>query len=70
MIERNAIALLSRQDDVIDPPSNSWLGQHSDKVAIRNSGLWNVDDVDTSYTRGFLDHMERRIRADQPNDGG
>lgn len=62
-IERNAIALLSQADNVIDPPSPDWLGNHSIKPEIRRSGLWNVNHVGARYDPAFLDVLEKRVRA-------
>lgn len=57
-IERNAIALLAHS-----PSSASWLGRHAAGSAVRNSGLWNVNHVNESYDRGFLDRLGERIAA-------
>lgn len=53
-IERNSIGLISGFRRPIDPPTSKWLGHFSDKEEIRESGLWNVDYVDSSYDRTFL----------------
>ena len=45
-IERNAIALLSKNFD--DKPSTNWLGHHAVNERIRTSGLWNVNHTDDS----------------------
>ena len=61
-IERNAIALLSNYDkEPVDPPSRGWLGWHSDRELVRQSGLWNNNHVDEQYDPAFLDTMERLI---------
>jgi hypothetical protein len=65
-IERNAIALLSQADAVIDPPSRHWLGLQSVTDEIRTSGLWNVQCVGEPYDPAFLDVMERRVTAMKP----
>ena len=49
-VERNAIALLSNLSFNSDRPTREWLGSHSAKPEIRNSGLWNVN-----YVGGVLD---------------
>ena len=54
-IERNAIALLSNQLNPVDRPSAAWLGLHSLRPEIRHSGLWNLNYVQDSYDRSFLD---------------
>ena len=48
-IEQNAIALLSNHRAPVDPPSEGWLGHHSERDAICSSGLWNLDYVDGDY---------------------
>jgi len=63
MIEKNAIALLSQVDDVIDPPSQRWLGLDSVRDEIARSGLWNVNHVGVPYNPVFLDVMEKRVRS-------
>lgn len=54
-IEKNAIALLSRAGSAVDPPSESWLGLFSPSLAIRRSGLWNLNYVNGPYDRNFLE---------------
>lgn len=61
-IERNAIALASnRRGQPLDPRGDWWLGNHSPAREIRESGLWNVRDVDAEYDAGFLDRLAARI---------
>ena len=61
-IERNAIALLSNYGrEPIDPPSPQWLGHHSDREKVRQSGLWNNNHVDESHDPAFLDTLQRLI---------
>lgn len=63
LIERNSIALLSNsgKTEKLDPPSKTWLGNHSPHPAIRGSGLWNVNHVDEGYDPSFLDILERLV---------
>ncbi len=65
LIERNAIGLLShmRGTERADPASGTWLGKDCDRAAVRASGLWNQQHVDEPYDPGFLDAMERLVRA-------
>lgn len=57
-IERNAIALLSNfGKQSIDPPSVSWLGLHSGRERVRESGLWNNNHVEEPYDAAFLDAL-------------
>ena len=66
-IERNSIGLLSNyKRAAIDPPSPNWLGLHSDRARVRESGLWNSDHVDEGYGPNFLDELESLIRAMRP----
>ncbi|MES9822818.1 MAG: hypothetical protein ABW127_00135 [Candidatus Thiodiazotropha endolucinida] len=63
-IERNAIALLSNYNkNVIDLPSESWLGKLCNREKVRNSGLWNQNHVDEDYDPAFLDVLEELIAA-------
>jgi hypothetical protein len=62
-IERNAIALLSNRLQPEDEPSERWLGRYSPRGAIRESGLWNVNHVEESYTPEFLGDLESLIAA-------
>ena len=62
VVESNLIALLSNaQKAAIDPPSSTWLGHHSDRAAIRDSGLWNVNHVYEPYRPEGLDLLESHI---------
>jgi hypothetical protein len=56
-IERNAIALLSNynRQHPVDPASSDWLGRHSSRDRVRESGLWNNDYVDAEYDASFTD---------------
>lgn len=61
-IERNAIALLSNIPNLaIDPPSRKWLGHKSNRVAVRESGLWNQQHTEENYNPDFLDAMHKFI---------
>ncbi len=62
LIERNSIALLSNIGrDPLDPPSNSWLGHHSDRARVRLSGLWNNNHVEDRHDPKFLGILEKLI---------
>lgn len=66
-VERNAIALLSNfGKDASDGPSPTWLGRHSDRERVRESGLWNNDHVDGTCEAGFLERFERLIECHAP----
>lgn len=63
-IERNVIALLSNDGkQPLDAPSSEWLGNHSSRPRVRQSGLWNQNHVDDDYDPSFLTDLERHIRA-------
>ncbi|NNN07921.1 MAG: hypothetical protein HKL85_01855 [Acidimicrobiaceae bacterium] len=67
VIESGAIALLSNAGrPAIDPPASSWLGQLANREAIRTSGLWNVEHVQSSPSVGFLDVFSRHVGAMAP----
>jgi hypothetical protein len=57
-IEQSLIALLSNSRKPLDPPSCDWLGLHSAKLEIRQSGLWNVNHVDQRFDPEFLKVFE------------
>ena len=50
-IERNAIALLS---GCRDKPSADWLGRHSSREPVRQSGLWNSNHVGEDCDPAFI----------------
>jgi hypothetical protein len=63
-IERYAIALLSNyKRTALDPPSPHWLGHHSDRVRVRNSGLWDQNHVDERHDPAFLRTLDRLVSA-------
>ena len=62
-IERNAIALLSnRQRTALDAPGAGWLGSHSSRSKVQESGLWNQNHVDEDFDPGFLDTMRTLVQ--------
>ena len=62
-IKRNAIALLSNHHrPTLDAPSAAWLGTHCNRAKVRDSGLWNQNQVDESHDPAFLDELERLVR--------
>jgi hypothetical protein len=61
-IEKNSIALLSNYNKpALDPPSHDWLGRQCNRERVRNSGLWNSDHVDDSYSPAFLEELEQWV---------
>ena len=61
-VERNSIALLSNFNKPgLDPPSQGWLGHHSDRERVRKSGLWNQNHVEEAYDPAFLDTLGRLV---------
>ncbi len=66
-IERNAIALLSNfEKPALDAPSATWLGHHSDRIKVRQSGLWNNNHVDEEYDPSFLRDLEALVKVNRP----
>jgi hypothetical protein len=62
VIERGAIALLSNyRRPALDPPSASWLGRHSGRDRVRESGLWNNNHVDEDCDERFFDVLEEAV---------
>lgn len=62
-LEQNLIASLSHGGHPIDPPSQTWLGLHSPRAAIRKSGMWNIDYVEQRCHPRFLEVFERYVDA-------
>lgn len=65
-VERNSIALLSNFNfriEQIDPPSENWLGNWSQREVIRKSGLWNVNHIAEHYDRGLLEILRKLVRG-------
>lgn len=62
-IERGTIALLSAlgKPDA-DPPSPTWLGNHSNRSAVVGSGLWNVNHVHETPSPEVFDLIEHWIQ--------
>lgn len=61
-LERNAIALVSNfERETFDPRGNDWLGRHSPRRKIHNSGLWNVDHVGDEYDSAFLRRLRKYV---------
>jgi hypothetical protein len=59
ILERNCIGLLSnyRKEQALDPPSKAWLGHHSSKETVRNSGLWNQNHIGEGYDIGAIERI-------------
>lgn len=63
LVERNSIALLSNYErPALDVPSADWLGHHSNRPFVRESGLWNQNHVTEEHDPEFLDVLEALIR--------
>jgi hypothetical protein len=63
VIERNAIALLSRGCAQHDRPSQDWLGRSSPRLEISRSGLWNLNHIDSACDIRFLDVFGQHVDA-------
>ncbi|WP_010257587.1 hypothetical protein [Treponema primitia] len=60
-IESNAIGFLSALLPKFDSIDGDYLLKKSIKDEIKNSQLWNVDDVDYKYTDDFLDKLKHWV---------
>jgi hypothetical protein len=61
-IEQNSIALLSNyRRDPIDSASDSWLGRESSRKEVRESGLWNVRNVDDEPSLRFTEVLTHHV---------
>ncbi len=70
-IERNAIALLSDyKNRCVDKQSRFWLGKHSPKVEVRDSGLWNIQHTKHGYDCKFLNTFEKCVELTEPLETG
>jgi hypothetical protein len=66
-IERNAIALVSNfQKESLDSRRDDWLGRHSPRKEIRDSGLWNINHVEETYDPAFLDRVAEAVEDTTP----
>lgn len=62
-IERNSIHLLSNyMREPIDPPSQNWLGNYCANSTVRESGLWNVEEVLGACDSVFTAELRYLIR--------
>ena len=63
LIERQSIALLSNcARPSLDSASEHWLGHHSNRILVRESGLWNQQHVGEVHNPEFLDVLEKLIQ--------
>lgn len=61
-VERNSIALLSLSHcSGAVRASQEWLGRHSNRQRVRDSGLWNQRHVGESPDSDFLDRFENIV---------
>jgi hypothetical protein len=67
-VERNAIGLLANEG-LLDPPSADWLGRHSARSEIRDSGLWNLEHLRYRTHPEFIDVLNAIASNDPPRDG-
>ncbi|OYR66950.1 hypothetical protein [Halorubrum ezzemoulense] len=66
-IERNAIALVSNfQKESLDSRREDWLGRHSPRKEIQDSGLWNINHVEETYDPAFLDRVAEAVEDTTP----
>lgn len=62
-VEKNSIALLTSRMLIHDQPSMNWLGRFSPHASIRNTGLWNVQDVNASFDPRFLEILSHYVEV-------
>lgn len=62
-IARNSLAITSCLTGGRDAPGSGWLGLYAEPAEIRQSGLWNVQDVSDPGEDGFLDRLGELIRT-------
>lgn len=63
LIERHSIALLSNQARLpLDSPSEHWLGHFSNRIRVRESGLWSQQHVEETHDPEFLNVLEDLIK--------
>ena len=61
-LERNTIALTSNyQKESLDARDSCWLGRHSPRDEISDSGLWNIKHVEEQYETAFLDRLAEAV---------
>ena len=61
-VEAGSIALLRNlANPDAGPPSPEWLGLHSTRPAVRESGLWNVNHVNDGLDPGLLTLVEELV---------
>lgn len=66
-IERNAIALVSNfEKESLDSRRNDWLGKHSPRKEIHDSGLWNINHVEEDYDPAFLERVSEAVEDTTP----
>jgi hypothetical protein len=64
LLERNSIALLSNiGKERPDSPTPEWLGRHSGRQRVKESGLWNNRHVEEAYDPPFLEVLQKQIAA-------
>jgi hypothetical protein len=67
VLEKNSIALLSNSGKKpLDLPTSAWLGSHSGRQRVRESGLWNNRHVEDTYDPSFLAVLEKQISETKP----
>ena len=68
-LEARMIATISRCEDC--GPSQQWLGLHSPKTKIRNSGLWLVNELcGEPFSKAGVIELERAVRQSQKGEHG
>ncbi len=58
-IEKNSIALLSSINSSFNFSALDWMGNYSPRSEIINSGLWNINYINSYYDDAFLEKLWR-----------
>ncbi|WP_227738973.1 hypothetical protein [Halorientalis pallida] len=68
MIEQNLIALVSHYRRTAGPSDLDWLGYHSEKSEVYQSGLWNVRHVSDLFDPTAVDLLNDHVSSTAPLD--
>jgi hypothetical protein len=68
VIEANTIAMVSRYRRSAGPSDLNWLGYHSPKSEVYQSGLWNVRHVSDSFDPLVVNQLSEYVSSTEPLD--
>lgn len=66
VIEQNLIALVSHHRRTAGPSDLDWLGYHSEKSEVYQSGLWNVRHVSDLFDPTAIDLLDDHVSSTAP----